>query len=341
LGESVASTSETRKQRPRLPPVRVGAVVAIAALVGIGTWLLVRGGDNPKPAAVELPRNGAVRAPLALLTTLASSSSTPIYWAGPRSGERYELTKSTDGRVFIRYLPSGAPIGSDQPYLTVGTYPVSDAFAVTSRLAGRSGMVKVATGGGGVAFYDEQKPTNVFLAYPHSNVQVEVYSPVAHEAQLLVGSSGVVRVPKAGETARPTAAAVPAAALPGVAALARHPVYWAGPQAKTTYELTRSPGGRIFIRYLPRGVAVGSTQPFLTVGSYPIANAYGATLAQSKTSDAVALKLPQGGIAFYRASRPTNVFVAYPRTNVQVEVYDPTPGHARSLVTSGAIKPVG
>jgi hypothetical protein len=88
-------------------------------------------------------------------------------------------------------------------------------------------------------------------------------------------------------------------------------------------------------------VAIGSTQPFPTVGSYPIANAYGVTLAQSKTSGAVALKLPQGGIAFYRTTRPTNVFLAYPRTNVQVEVYDPTPGRARSLVTSGAITPVG
>ncbi|HST16729.1 MAG TPA: hypothetical protein VLK36_03610 [Gaiellaceae bacterium] len=321
--------------------MRVGAVVAVAALVGIGTWLLVRGGDNPKPAAVELPRNGAVRAPLALLTALASASSTPIYWAGPHAGDRYELTKSADGRVFIRYLPLGAPIGSEQPYLTVGSYPVPNAFSVTSRLAGRSGMVRVATGGGGVAFYDERKPTNVFLAYPRSRVQVEVFSPVAHEAQLLVGSGGVVRVPKAGETARPTAAAVPAAALPGIAALARHPVYWAGPRARTTYELTRSSDGRLFIRYLPPGVAVGSTQPFLTVGSYPIANAYGVTLAQSKTAGAVALKLARGGIAFYRSRRPTNVFVAYPRTNVQVEVYDPAPGRARSLVTAGAVTPVG
>ena len=340
MDESVASTKQTRKQRPGLPPVRVGAVVAIAAVVGIGTWLLVRGGDNPKPAAVELPRSGAVRAPLDLLTALAAASSRPIYWAGPRTSNRYELTKSTDGRVYIRYLPPGAPIGSDQPYLTVGTYPVHDAFAVTSRLAGRSEAVKVATGGGGVAFYDAQKPTNVFLAYPGSGVQVEVFSPVAHEAQLLVGSGGVVRVPKT-EAGQPAAAAIPAASLPGVAAVARHAVYWAGPRPRTTYELTRSPDGRIFIRYLPRGVAVGSKRPFLTVGSYPVADAYGATLAQSKTAGATPLRLTHGGIAFYRSSRPTNVFVAYPRTNVQVEVYDPTPGRARSLVTSGAVAPVG
>jgi hypothetical protein len=126
-----------------------------------------------------------------------------------------------------------------------------------------------------------------------------------------------------------------------VAALARHPVYWAGPRARIKYELTRSSDGRIFIRYLPRGVTVGSTQPFLTVGSYPIANAYGVTLAQSKTGGAVAVHVAHGGVAFYRASRPTNFFVAYPRTHVQVEVYDPIPGRARSLVTSGAVVPVG
>jgi hypothetical protein len=53
------------------------------------------------------------------------------------------------------------------------------------------------------------------------------------------------------------------------------------------------------------------------------------------------VKVRGGGTAFYRSSRPTNVFLAFPGQNAQVEVYSPTSGAARALVTAGAIAPVG
>ena len=53
------------------------------------------------------------------------------------------------------------------------------------------------------------------------------------------------------------------------------------------------------------------------------------------------MKIPVGkGIAFYDASRPTNVYVAWPGVGVQVEVYDPSAANAQRLVASGAIAPV-
>ena len=48
-----------------------------------------------------------------------------------------------------------------------------------------------------------------------------------------------------------------------------------------------------------------------------------------------------GGIAFYSKSAPTSVYVAYPGSNVQIEVYDPSAAQAAQLVTSGKIVPVG
>ena len=59
----------------------------------------------------------------------------PIYWAGEQSGVRYELTKTPDNRVLVRYLPAGEKVGTKTPYLTIGTYPMKNAFAVTSRLS--------------------------------------------------------------------------------------------------------------------------------------------------------------------------------------------------------------
>ena len=41
----------------------------------------------------------------------ASTSDHPIYWAGPRPGVRYEFTRSTDGRTYVRYLTDGAKVG--------------------------------------------------------------------------------------------------------------------------------------------------------------------------------------------------------------------------------------
>ena len=78
-----------------------------------------------------------MRVSLKGLKTLAALGI-PIYWAGKRAGVTYELTKTADNRVFIRYLPAGVPIGSSKPYLTIGTYPLSNAFIVTRRLAASS-----------------------------------------------------------------------------------------------------------------------------------------------------------------------------------------------------------
>ena len=165
----------------------------------------------------------------------------------------------------------GAPVGSGQPYLTIGSYPVQGAFRVTSELANQSGSIKVqTTDSRAIAFYDSAKPLSVFLAYPGSDVQVEVFSPVAHEAALLVSSGAIAPVPAAGGSSGTPAAAVSPAGLKSLAVQARHAVFWAGARPGVTYELTRGVDGRIFVRYLPPRVAVGSRRPYLTVGTYPV-----------------------------------------------------------------------
>ena len=46
-------------------------------------------------------------------------------------------------------------------------------------------------------------------------------------------------------------------------------------------------------------------------------------------------------VAFYASSRPTNVYVAFPDVDYQVEVYDPQALKARSRVASGRVVRVG
>ena len=52
------------------------------------------------------------------------------------------------------------------------------------------------------------------------------------------------------------------------------PFYWAGPRDGVSYEFTATADQKIFVRYLPAGVAAGSAKPYLTVATYPVANAY-------------------------------------------------------------------
>jgi hypothetical protein len=263
----------------------------------------------------------------------------PIYWAGERPGVTYEMTKAEDNRVFVRYLSAGEKLGTKTPYLTIGTYPMKRAFAVTTRLARTGGSVAIPIGHGGVAFYSRARPTNVYLAYPGSTAQVEVYDPARGAAQQLVFSGRVVPVAD-GESTKP---AMPKAVSPGalraLKASLGHPIYWARAIPGSTYELTQPWNGSVFIRYLPRGVAVGTKKPYLTVATYPVLDALAAVRRTAKNG-AGTIDLPGGGLAVVDGRDPRSVHLAYPNSNYQIEVFHPSPARARSIA-SHHIAPVG
>jgi len=120
-----------------------------------------------------------------------------------------------------------------------------------------------------------------------------------------------------------------------------HPIYWIGEQSGKTYELTRFNDGRVFIRYLPQGVKVGTTRALYTIlGPYPVQNAHGVLEKLAKKSGELSFTAPHNGLGVFSTSRPTNVYVAYPGSNLEIEVFDPSPDRARKLITSGQVKPV-
>ena len=114
------------------------------------------------------------------------------------------------------------------------------------------------------------------------------------------------------------------------------PIYWAGPIAGKPLELQRLPSGNVYIRYLPSGAALGSGS-YLTIGTYPLAHAYAAVQKLAAQSPSLRIKLPRGGLAVVAKDRPTNIYLAYPKSNYQVEVFDPSAAAARSLVLSGKV----
>jgi hypothetical protein len=311
----------------------VAAVLIFAAAAGFAIWWTMIRSTSESTPPTKSQGAGAVAVSAGGLEILAGLGR-PIYWAGPKSGFTYELTQAADGRMYLRYLPAGTPAGSPKIFLTVATYPIADAFSVTKRVATQSGSVTVPVEGGGIAVYHSRLPTNVYVAFPGSGYQVEVFDPSPAQARALVTGGSISQVPSAAAGAAvPKTAAVAATpnALAKLAAKLGRPLYWAGKEAGVTYELTQTPDGRVYVRYLPAGAKVGSDKPYLTVGTYPVRNAYTTTMAAAKQPGSTLIPVP-GGVAFYNKSRPTSVYVAFPGIDEQIEVYDPSVSAVRATV---------
>jgi hypothetical protein len=178
------SPSQAQRTRPQrqVRRIRVGAVIAVVLAVAFAAWLIFRDNDddsNPPP-----PASSAVTP--AQLRTIPEESGQELYWAGPRAGYTYELTRTTDGNNFIRYLPAGVAVGAQQPdYQTVGTYPRRRALQGLRRLARRQDSISFEVPRNGLAVYSRERPTSVYLAFPGEDVQVEVFDPNAQRARRL------------------------------------------------------------------------------------------------------------------------------------------------------------
>lgn len=120
-----------------------------------------------------------------------------------------------------------------------------------------------------------------------------------------------------------------------------YPLYWAGAQRNMTYELTKTDAGRVYIRYLPRGVRVGTRSPnYLTIGTYPQTNGYAAVRTAGAASTASTRQLSGGALVVTDSRRPRSVYFSFPDAKFQVEVFDPKRGRARSMTYSGEIQRV-
>lgn len=170
-----------RRQTTALPLSLVALLVVAVILFAV--MLLTRGHSGK----TTLPPVGTpAGVSESQLEALAAQSNQPIYWAGPRPGA-YELTRTTDGRTYIRYLPSTDKVGDRTPsYLTVGTYPTKQAFSAVKRAAARQGGVSVKIEHGGLLVFNADSPKSVYFSYPKSGYQVEVYDPSPQQARTLV-----------------------------------------------------------------------------------------------------------------------------------------------------------
>jgi hypothetical protein len=174
---------------PRRAHVRLGALIAVGLATFLVGWLILGGDDKPsqQPTAASSTSESGLR-------EFAASAPHPVYWAGPRQGQTYELTRTNDGRVYIRYLPQGVQAGDPRAqFLTVGTYPRANAFAELKRASRADGAGSLTLPNGGIAVVSAGS-LSVYFGYPDARYQVEVYTPSAGAARQLVLSGQVVPV---------------------------------------------------------------------------------------------------------------------------------------------------
>ena len=179
---AVAISVPRRRRRPR---AAFGLALSIAAAAA-AVLILDRNTDGPgQTSAAAIAISGQE------LVALAGSPTTPTYWAGPIQGRALELTRTETG-TFVRYLPAGTTVGGSTRALTIGTYPLQDAYGTAAGRAKGAGMTSQPTRNGGLAVWNKARPTSVYVAFRGVPSLIEVYAPDAKEART-VALSGRLR----------------------------------------------------------------------------------------------------------------------------------------------------
>ena len=119
------------------------------------------------------------------------------------------------------------------------------------------------------------------------------------------------------------------------------PIYWAGPRAGYSYEVTVARSGRVYVRYLPLGVKAGDSRPsFLVVGTYMQPGSFADLQHAAKQTGAISVGTGHGGLLVYSSQHPSSAYLSFAGSKYQVEVYSPTGDTARNLVLAGKVTPV-
>lgn len=192
IQRSMATAVEPHSHSDSYVPLLLLGVAVVLAAVLVG-WLLVRS-DNAPPTPTFLS-TGPALVSAAQLERASAALGSPIYWAGPRNGYSYELTVTSSGRVYLRYLPKGVKAGDPRAnFLTVGTYRGDDAYADLQLASTGKTVHSARLPGGGLMVAPKQLPKSVYLAFSGSPYQVEIYDPAAGHSQTLATNGSITKV---------------------------------------------------------------------------------------------------------------------------------------------------
>lgn len=189
------ASATVRSAQPWSPWLRRIQLLAAIVLVASLAWLVLRPGGSSAPPGSPAPLVAArpVALTVAGLRALPASVGHPVYWAGTRPGDTYEVTQTAGGDVYIRYLPAGAVVGDRRADLVaIGSYRVNDPYGEVDREARTPALYVGHVPHGGLAVALPAHPRSVYVAYPGGRVLIEIYAASTRIAER-IAISGAVR----------------------------------------------------------------------------------------------------------------------------------------------------
>ena len=184
------------KESPRLILLMV-----LTALISSGLTYVITSNSNSSQAPTVSTSNfteviaGKVALTEAELIDAVRQLGADVYWAGPVKGAKYTLAVPADGQAYVRYLPDGQGIEDTNPnYVVIATYTTTDAFTATQAAGNTSNGVSFISPAGAAVYYSKDTPTNVYVAYPNLNYQIEVFNPIAATALEIASTTGALRL---------------------------------------------------------------------------------------------------------------------------------------------------
>ena len=175
-----------------------GAVVVIVAAAIISFSV---GGDDKDSAPANNGGTSASATAVPVNTDGLKSAVTAVggagkvFWAGEEAGFTYVLRTETNGQASVRYIPSGGDANAQGAvYRVLGSYPIKGAFDVTKKAADSADSVLLTNSDGSIVVYNKNKTTNVYIAFPDVDVQIEIFDPTPGKALELATSGRIVKV---------------------------------------------------------------------------------------------------------------------------------------------------
>jgi hypothetical protein len=153
---------------------------AVAITVSVGSLALHRHNQN---AWHRDALAGKVALTQPQLESLVAQESITVYWAGPRPGYLYSIDTTAKSRVYLQYIQADSNsknvIANSR---IIATYFTKDGFGRTVSAATRTGNTGFRNPNGSVVFYAKNRATDIYLAFPGKEVQVEIFDPLAGQA---------------------------------------------------------------------------------------------------------------------------------------------------------------
>jgi hypothetical protein len=198
--QSVQTSIESEKKKGGL--LKVILLMILAALISSGvTYSITSKSSTASPAAATSTFTEVIAGKVALtepeLIAAVKQLGVDVYWAGSVKDAKYTLAVPADGQAYVRYLPNGQGIEDTKPnYVVIATYTTTDAFTATQAAGNTSNGVTFINFEGAAVYYNKSTPTNVYVAYPNLNYQIEVFDPIAATALDIASRAGALKLVK-------------------------------------------------------------------------------------------------------------------------------------------------